>query len=94
MRLTRNTPKTRHPWDPIHDHGHRYRGRAKGHVRKAGNSWYYEVEVDGETVAFDNTGHWRTIYDLCAEAVAAFDLVASVGHKLRPYQHYVDRANV
>ena len=68
--------------------------RARGRVFKVGNTWHHQVIVGGRIVDADNTGHWRTIFDGCNEAVYAFDLVLNVGHKIRKsYDELVDAAS-
>ena len=51
-------------------------------------TWHYLVTVNGETLAADNTGSWRVIYDLALEKttqtrILAGQLYAGPDHPIR-----------
>ena len=51
-------------------------------------TWHYQVTVNGETLAADNTGSWRVIYDLALEKatqaqILAGQLYAGPDHPIR-----------
>ena len=74
--------RTPHPWERIDRPEIKRRRLARGRVWKVGKTWHMQVVADGKVVVTDNTNHWRTIVDQCNEAVAAFDRVLWIGHKI------------
>ena len=82
-----------HPWSPILRPRVRINYRARGRVWRNGKTWYCEGRVGDLVVYTDNTNHWRTIFDGCNEAVAAFSFVVAAGHGITDsYDELVDRA--
>ena len=86
------TRRRRDPFEAV-PRGRRTYKRARGRVWKTGSTWYFEVTVNGVVVNADNTGHWRTIFDGCNEAVFAFERVASTGQPLKSWASLVARAD-
>ena len=87
-------PKRHHPFEKIERPMPPHQYAARGHVYKRGDTWFYDVTVGDRIVNSDNTGHWRTIFDGCNEAVWAFDRVLWTGHKIRKaWSELVDAAS-
>ena len=72
------------PWGRVGDYpGHRCTTKCRRIW-----TWHYQVTVNGETLAADNTGSWRVIYDLALKTttqarILAGQLYAGPDHPIR-----------
>lgn len=77
----------------------RYRGYARGRVRLQRLStehlrpvWTVSVIVGGVVVDSDDAFSFEDAVAEARRMVTAFDAVAAVGHKFKPFRHLVERA--
>lgn len=79
----------------------RYRGYARGRVRLQQRSterlrpvWTVSVAVGGVVVDSDDAFSFEDAVAEARRMVTAFDAVAAVGHKFKPFRHLVERVKL